>query len=107
MINRDTFLAIKNRRKKVETRAATMRYQNIKAGDKIVFVCGRERFSKIVKKVKKFKTIDVMLKEYKVKDINPKISSKAELIAKYNSFHGYKEKIKKFGLAALELKKWL
>lgn len=43
-----------------------------------------------------------MLKKYRVRDINPKISTEEELIARYNSFPKYKEKIKKFGIVTLE-----
>lgn len=103
-INRDSFHAIQNGAKKVETRAATVRYRDITAGDVITFVCGREKFERRVKRVMLFKTISAMLKKYNVADIAPDFSTEKELRAKYNSFPGYREKIKKFGLIALELK---
>ena len=50
--NRDIFNAIKSGQKKVETRAATVKYKNIKEGDEVVFVCGKDKFSKQVGSVK-------------------------------------------------------
>ena len=48
--DRKNFLEIKRGDKWVETRAAIERYAQIKKGDKLIFVCGKERFSKVVKK---------------------------------------------------------
>lgn len=103
-INRDTFHAIRAGMKKVETRAATVKYAGIKTGDIITFSCGKDKFQRRVKRATKFKTIAAMLKTYNVRDINPNYSTAKELRAKYNTFPGYREKIKKFGLIALELK---
>jgi len=103
-VNKDTFLDIKSGKKAVETRAATERYQNIKAGDGLVLVCGKNRFEKKVKKAKIFKTIKGLAKAYPIKKIMPDISSIKELEMTYYSYPNYKEKIKKFGLIALELK---
>lgn len=44
-INRDTFQAIRVGTKKVETRAATIKYRDIKVGDVITFVCGPRSLS--------------------------------------------------------------
>lgn len=102
-INRDTFDAIRRGSKKVETRAATVRYRDIEGGDAVVFVCGKDKFERRVKRAMIFKTITAMLKAYRVSDIAPKLSTAEELRAKYYTFPGYSEKIKKFGLIALEL----
>ena len=45
-INKDIFDAIKSGKKKIETRAATVRCRNIKAGEGVLLVCGKGRFSK-------------------------------------------------------------
>ncbi|OGF87223.1 hypothetical protein A3B19_03230 [Candidatus Giovannonibacteria bacterium RIFCSPLOWO2_01_FULL_46_32] len=42
-INQDIFLAIKNGRKKIETRAASKRFRSIKSGDKLILICGKEK----------------------------------------------------------------
>ena len=104
-VNRDTFEAIRDGSKKVETRAASVKYQNIKAGDIIVFSCGKDRFQKIVKSSLTFKTIAALLRKYKFKDIEPKAVTAQELYDAYYSYTGYREKIKKFGLIALEFNK--
>ncbi len=102
--NRDIFRAIRNGRKKVETRAATERYRKIKTGDIIKFVCGKDGFEKQVSKAEVFKTIRALLRVYGVKEINPSIDSEKELRELYNTFPSYREKIKKCGLIALELR---
>ena len=102
-INRDIFDAIESGKKKVETRAATTKYLKIHAGDIATFVCDKERFSKKIARVKVFKTVRGMLKKYKPKEINPKAKTSKDLLKIYYSFPGYKEKIKKYGIVAMEL----
>lgn len=102
--NRDIFEVIRIGKKRVETRAASVRYRHIKSGDIIEFVCGKSRFQKTVKRVTIFKSVSAMLKKYKVTDIMPKITSAKDLEDTYKSFPGYPEKIKKFGIIALEFK---
>lgn len=102
-VDRAIFWAIKSRRKKIETRAAT-KFRKIKTGDTVVFVCGREKFKRKVKFVKLFKSIAALLRCYRPRQINPAIASAKELTKMYHSFPSYKEKIKKFGLVALEIK---
>jgi ASC-1-like (ASCH) protein len=102
-INKDIFEAIRDGKKKVETRAATPKYSDIKSGDRVDFVCGNESFVKQIKKVETFKTISEMLDKYEVEEINPKIRSEKELEDMYYSFPNYKEKIEKYGLIAFEL----
>lgn len=102
-VNKDTFNAIKNGKKKIETRAGSPKYFYIQAGDVLVFVCGKDKFEKKVKKVRKFKSIKALNKVYKPKQINPKTTTMGESEKMYYSFPGYKEKIKKYGLVAMEL----
>lgn len=102
-VNKDVFLDIKSGKKTVETRAGTERYRNIKPGDMVVLVCGKERFEKEVKKAKIFKTIKSLVKTYPIKKITPNILSEKELESAYYSYPNYRDKIKKFGLIALEL----
>ena len=113
-VNRDIFDAIRDGHKRVETRAATKRYADIKSGDGIVLVCGRNKLEKLVKRAVIFKTIPALLHKYNVRDIyphtkdfgvgvNPNTASEKELREIYYSFPGYKEKIKKYGLIAIEL----
>jgi len=102
--DKNIFDAIKNGKKKVDTRAATERYRDIKAGDTIVLACGTKRLEKRVQSAKIFRTVRSLLREYKPKDIHPEIKTESDLIDLYRRFPGYREKIKKFGLIALELK---
>ena len=103
VVNKDIFIAIKKGKKKIETRAGSPKYTNIKVGDILVFVCGKDRFSKKIKKVRKFKSIRALHKIYKPKEINPKTRTIKDSERVYYGFPGYAEKIKKYGLVALEL----
>lgn len=103
-VDKDIFLDIKSGKKTVETRAATERYKNIKVGDTLVLICGKEKFEKEIKKAKIFKSVKSLVATYPIRKIMPRISSKKELEAAYYSYPNYKEKIKKYGLIALELK---
>ena len=102
--NKDIFKSIESGKKKVETRAATIKYKNISKGDEINFLCGKEKFSKQVRSVKIYKSLKSLLKKYKPQDITPWVKDAKELEAMYYSFPGYKEKIKKSGIIALEVK---
>ncbi len=99
----DNFNEVKRGLKIVETRANTERYRNIKMGDFLVLVCGKERLKKKVKRVRRFKTIAAMLCAIPSKKIMPSVSSPKEMRRIYYGYPGYKEKSKKFGLVAMEL----
>jgi ASC-1-like (ASCH) protein len=101
--NKETWSHIKKGNKKVETRAGTPKYQNVKAGDELILVCSGKRFSKKIKKVMKFKTIRALIKIYKPEIINPGVKTLKEMEAMYYSYPGYREKIKKYGVLAFEL----
>lgn len=103
-VNRDIFDAIRSGEKPVETRAATTKYINIKTGDTLRFVCGKNEFKKSIKRVKIFRTTATLLRSYKPEMIAPKAHSKKEIDAMYFSFPGYREKIKKFGIIAFQMK---
>jgi ASC-1-like (ASCH) protein len=102
-INRDTFNAIRKGTKKVETRAATVKYGAIKKGDIITFSCGTSKFHRIVKSVKRYKSIQSLLRDYKPHEVDPKVITKEELTHIYYGYPGYKQKIADFGLIALTL----
>lgn len=103
-INKDIFEAIKIGRKKVETRAGTIKYKDIKAGDVLIMSCWGEKFEKEVKNVFHFVSTHDLLKKYTPEQISPKRHSEKELTEVYYSFPNYKEKIAEFGILAFELK---
>ncbi|MDD5590059.1 MAG: hypothetical protein PHQ47_02705 [Candidatus Portnoybacteria bacterium] len=102
-VNRDIFAAINDGRKKTETRAGSPKYRGIKAGDRLVLVCGKDRMEKVVKKVEKYAGIADLLKKHKPQEINPASKTAGELEEIYYSFPGYREKIKRYGLVVFEL----
>lgn len=102
--NREVFEAIKDGKKKIETRAATQRYRLIRAGDMIIFMCGKSKFKKTITRAEIFKSADAILRKYRPSEINPKIKTIKEAKEMWKSFPGYKTKIKKYGLMAWKLK---
>ena len=102
-MNRDIFEAIGSGEKKVDTRAASPKFINIKSGDVLKIVCGKDYFERVAKKVTIFKTIEELLENYKVEDINPSMKTVDELNQMYYSFPGYREKIEQYGIIAIEL----
>jgi len=102
-VNRDIFDAIKNGKKNIETRAGSIRYQSISKGDTAILVCGKLKFQKKINSVKKFPSINSLLKKYKPSDINPHIETVGELEKMYNSFPSYDLKIRKYGLIVIGL----
>jgi len=101
--NKKTFDAIKSGAKTVETRAGTLRYLPIKAGDVLVCVCGTNRLEKTVKKVTHVKSISALLKKYDPGVINPGVTDLKGMEKMYYSYPGYKEKIEQYGILAFEL----
>lgn len=101
--NREIFEAIKDGRKKVETRAASPKFSSIKTGDIILLVCGNQKFERKINMAAKFKTIEDLLEKYQIKEINPFVNSLVELKKMYFGFPGYRKKIKKYGLMAFEI----
>lgn len=101
--NIDIFEMVESGKKRVETRAATKKYQSIQKGDTLEFVCDTSSFSREVKVVYIYPSIDLLLEKYTPEEINPKLSTKEEIVAMYHSFPGYEEKIKEHGIIAIEL----
>jgi ASC-1-like (ASCH) protein len=102
--NRDIFEALRDGRKRVETRAATSKYADVKAGEVATFSCDGEKFTRTIGAVVHFPSVAALLKKYKVAEIHPTSKTAEELKAVYDSFPGYTEKIREFGLIAMELK---
>lgn len=101
--DKQIFNDIKKRIKTVETRAATEKFKNIQKGDKIIFICGKNKFQMTAKKVMYFKSVNSMIKSVNFKKIMPRVKDIDELKKIYYSFSGYREKIKKSGIVALNL----
>ncbi len=102
--DKDIWQAIKNGKKKVETRAGTVKYQKVAVGDELEFVCVGQKLIKKITKVEHFKSVEALCKKYRPSQINPNAKTEAELIKMYSKFSGYTEKIKKYGLLAWTLK---
>ena len=96
-VDKVVFDSIKNKKKTIETRAATDKFRKIKKGDILIFVCENKELEKQIKQVELFESIDKMLEKINFKKIMPFVNSADEMKKVYYSFSGYKEKIKKIG----------
>ncbi len=99
------FDALKDGTKLIETRAASPKYVHIKKGDTLVFSCENQKFGKTVSRKQIFSNFPALIQKYDIKSINPFVHSKRELFDMYNDFPMYKQKIKKFGIIAIEFEK--
>ncbi len=104
-VNRNTFDLVCNGGKVIETRAATEIYADIAVGDIILFACGNDTCNKEVVKVEKFSSIDAIYEKYQPHEINPTWKNEQDGRDAWASFPNYIEKIEKYGLIALTLKK--
>ena len=101
--NKQTWLFIKEGKKTIETRAATSKYKDVQPGDTVVLSCEGSKFEKVISNVAYVKSIEVLAKQFDLNKINPGITDIKETKRIYFSYPGYEEKIKEFGLVALEL----
>ncbi len=102
-VDRDGFEAIRSGFKPIETRAASPKYRNVVAGDSLVITCVKDKFTKRVKSVRHFPSLDSMFAELEIKKIDPFSSTVEEAKRRYDSFPGYKQKLAEFGIIAFEL----
>jgi ASC-1-like (ASCH) protein len=102
-VDKRNFDEIREGLKVVETRAATERYRNIRAGDSLVFVCGKRKLKKRIVRVRRFNSIAALFKAIPLKRVFPSLRTIADTRQAYFSYSGYKEKIAKFGIVAFEL----
>jgi ASC-1-like (ASCH) protein len=103
VVDKNNFLEIKDGLKVVETRAATPKYCEVKKGDTLVIVCGKNRLEKKVKRVRIFKSIGAMVKVIPRQKIMPSVESMPEMRQIYYGYPNYREKLKKYGVIAFDI----
>jgi ASC-1-like (ASCH) protein len=102
-LDRDKFEAVKSGAKAIETRAGTVAYKKIQAGDVLVIKCGGEVVEKTVRQVSHFKSVQDVVNSPDFGKILPWASNLEEAEKTYYSFPGYKEKIAQHGILAFYL----
>jgi ASC-1-like (ASCH) protein len=102
-VDRDKFEALKMGNKSVETRASGPKYRNMQEGDLVVISCGGEKLEKQVKNLRHFKDLDSLFAEIPFKVIFPWLKTTEEAKKAYDSYPGYSERIKDYGILAFEL----
>ncbi|HUD81198.1 MAG TPA: hypothetical protein VMR08_01030 [Patescibacteria group bacterium] len=103
-VDRDKYNEVVQGLKTIETRAATVKFKDIAAGDKLNFVCGKDVFEKTIASVRHYSSIDEMLAELPYKKILPSAKNRADVYEIYWSFPNYREKIESCGLMAFLLR---
>lgn len=96
--DRQLFDDVRTGRKSIETRAATAKYQNLAPGDTFTFVCGEERFTKEIREVFRWPSVEAMAKDVPFASVMPNAASLAEVKKTYASYPGYEAKIRAHGL---------
>jgi ASC-1-like (ASCH) protein len=102
-VDKDNFEAIRDGRKRVETRAGSPRYQKIAAGDVLVFSCAGNQLEKTVREVVSVSSVDELFSKFALADVFPEAKDIEEAKATYHSYSGYREKIATYGLLAFVL----
>lgn len=102
-VDKDNFDEVRNGIKSIETRAGTVKYQPIAAGDTLTFVCGQEQCVKKVVRIFHWPSIDAMIKEIDFKKIMPLVDSVEEMKKVYAGYPDYEQKIAEHGLLGFEL----
>ena len=103
-IDRPSFDRIKSGDKTIETRAGLPEYNGIKPGDVLKISCGEDVINKKVVEVNHFSSLEELIDKIGLEDIMAAGTTRDEAIARWNSFPGYPERIKKHGIIAWRLK---
>lgn len=103
-VDKKNFEEVKSDIKSIETRAGTIKYQTVKVGDTLTFVCGQDQCLKEIIRKFHWPSIDAMVKEIDFKRIMPSVQSVDEMKKIYASYPDYEKKIKKYGLLGFEIK---
>jgi|SRR3989338_7118140 len=105
--NRIKFNAIKSGRKIIETRAlgktsSGKNFGKVAKFDWVIFICGKNKLKREVKKVQKFRSLEEMFNKLDMEEVIPYARNKSLRVvrARYFTFLGYKERIQKHGLIA-------
>lgn len=102
-VDRDGWVNIRSGHKSVETRAATIKYRNIQAGDVLVVVCGKDSFEKSISIAEYYDSIESLMAGVPMTTICPDTKSMDDVYKMYYRFPGYKEKIAEHGIMAFYL----
>ena len=103
-VDKKNLMEIRDGLKSIETRAATEKYRDIKRGDTLILVCGKQRIERVVGNLKIFKTINALFQSVPFRKIMPSAESEEEARNIYYSYPGYREKIRKYGIIAMTVR---
>lgn len=108
-VDKRVFLALKNGKKTTETRAlndpkSSRYYGAIRAGDILLFACGRSRLKRRVRRVRTYRTIAALIRREPFRNIMPWAKTREDLARSYDAYPDYPRRIRRYGLIALYLR---
>lgn len=107
-IQKKYFDAINAGLKTAEGRINSAKFKDLKIGAQIIFTCAEDYSKKIictVQAINVYPDFKTMLQKEGLQNMLPGIKNIAVGISIYESFHGYKEAVKKYGAAAIRITK--
>ena len=87
-------------RKRLKHGQQPLNINQSRAGDTLIFVCGKDIIIKHVTKVEHFNSLNEMFSKLPLASILPSAQDKNDAMKIYFSFPGYKEKIEAEGILA-------
>lgn len=102
-VDKAGFDAVRDGRKTIETRAATVRYQKVQPGDVLIFTCGDERIEKEVQVVAHHDSIEALFASVPLTQVFPDLQTSEQAQSIYYGYPGYREKIARHGILAWTL----
>lgn len=97
------FQLIQSKRKRVEGRLFTEKYQSLRPGDVVEFCSENKSLLARVRGLKTYPTFAAMLQEEGIQECLPGAHTLEEAVGIYHSFSNYKEQELKIGVIAIQI----
>lgn len=101
--DKNIFEQIRLGEKSVETRAINPK-KNFQAKDKVIFICSGDKIEKTILSVRKYNDFEKYLNSEDLEKVFGKGITKEKAKKIHLSFPGYKERLEKYGIVALDLR---
>lgn len=97
------FEQLESGKKSIETRAATVRNQNIEVGDQLEISCGPKQLFRTVKGIQHYDSVESIFQSADWNRVMPEVETLDDAKAVYYAWPGYREKIDQHGILAFYL----
>ena len=102
--DRAIFAALVDGSKRIETRAASPKYRDLKEGDTLIFSCGADRLETTIARAYRWPSIVAMFGDIAYTDVFPDAVSVDDAASRWDAFPGDAEKIRAYGLVGWEMR---